>query len=53
MSPPVLSVPEGVEFEGTAEGNDQQEAADQTANQGSRDNFPGHRREAVPLVAPV
>lgn len=53
VSPPVLPAPERVEFEGTAEGNDEQEAADQAADQGGRDHLPGHRRQAVPLVAPV
>lgn len=42
-----------MEFEGTAEGNDKQETADQTANQGGCDHFPGHRRKAIPLIAPV
>lgn len=50
---PVLSAPEGVEFEGTAESNHQQETADQTADQSGCDHFPGHRCQAVPLVAPV
>lgn len=52
-SPPVLSASEGVELEGTAEGDDQQEAADQAADQGGRDHLPGHRRQAVSLVAAV
>lgn len=42
-----------MEFEGTAEGDDQQEAADQTADQCGRDHLPGHGCQAVPLVAPV
>lgn len=53
VSSPVLSTPERVKFEGAAEGNDQQEAADQTANQSSRNHFPGHRCHAVPLITPV
>lgn len=53
LSPPVLSAPEGVEFEGTAEGDDEQQTADQTADQGGRDHFPGHRCQAVPLIAPI
>lgn len=42
-----------MEFKGTAEGDDEQETADQTANQSSGDDFPGHGGHAVPLVAPV
>lgn len=42
-----------MEFKGTSEGDDEQEAADQAANQSCSDDFPGHRRHAVPLVAPV
>lgn len=52
-APPVLSAPEAVEFEGTAEGNDEQQTADQTADQGGCDHFPGHRCQTVPLIAPV
>lgn len=51
--PPVLSAPEGVKFKRAAERNDQQETADQTADQGGRDHFPGNGGQAVPLVAPV
>ena len=50
---PVLSAPEWVEFEGTAEGNDQQQAAHQTTDQSGSDDLPGHCSQAVPLVAPV
>ena len=53
MFPPVLSVPEWVEFEGTAQCNDQQKAADQTADQSCCDHLPGHCCQAVPLIAPV
>lgn len=53
QSSPVLSAPERLEFEGTPECDDQQQAAHQAADQGRRDHFPGHRGQAVPLVAPV
>lgn len=52
-STPVLSAPEGVEFEGTAEGDDQQEAADEAPDQGSCDHLPGHGCQTVPLIAAV
>lgn len=42
-----------MEFKGTAESNDQQETADQAADQSGSDHFPGHGRQAVPLIAPV
>lgn len=42
-----------MEFKGAAEGNDQQETADQAADQGGSDHFPGHGCQAVLLIAPV
>lgn len=42
-----------MQLEGAAQGDDQQQAADQAADQSGRDHLPGHGGQTVPLVAAV
>lgn len=42
-----------MQFEGAAQGDDQQQTTDQTADQGGSDDLPGYRGQTVSLVAAV
>ena len=51
--PPVLLRAQGVEFEGTAQGDDEQQPADQAADERGGDDLSGHGRQAAVLIAAV
>lgn len=50
---PVLLRAQRVELEGAAQGDDQQQATDQAADEGGSDDLPGHSCQAAMLIAAI